>query len=450
MTGRIIIAPPVVADRAGCSGTAGADRLHRIARRGALGLGIVGGAALVGATIGDVAAADVQLGPRPAWLVDTLADGELRSALETCDASGVERQPFSIGHRGAPLQFPEHTRESYLAAARMGAGIIECDATFTKDRELVCRHSQCDLATTTNILATDLADTCRVPPDPTSDTPYAGVECCTSDITLAEFRTLEGRMDAANPEAATLDEFLDATAAWRTDLYAGPATLMTHAESIALFDELGVGMTPELKEPLVDMPFEPGGDAPFTQADYADRLIEEYREAGIDPARVWPQSFDQNDVEHWIESAPEFGRQAVMLDDRYADDGFDPMEESTWSPTMTEFASLGVTYLAPPTWMLVTTDEAGAIVPSPYARAATEAGLKLIAWTLERSGSAPLADEWYFRSLAGATSIGTPGVTLELLDVLARDVGVSGVFSDWPATTTFYAHCMADEIAASD
>jgi len=37
-------------------------------------------------------------------------------------------------------------------AGGMGAGIIECDVTFTKDRELVCRHSQCDLHTTTNIL----------------------------------------------------------------------------------------------------------------------------------------------------------------------------------------------------------------------------------------------------------------------------------------------------------
>jgi glycerophosphoryl diester phosphodiesterase len=27
----------------------------------------------------------------------------------------------------------------------MGAGIIECDVTFTKDRELVCRHDQRDL-----------------------------------------------------------------------------------------------------------------------------------------------------------------------------------------------------------------------------------------------------------------------------------------------------------------
>lgn len=40
------------------------------------------------------------------------------------------------------MQFPEHTVESYTAGALMGAGILECDVTFTKDLELVCRHSQ--------------------------------------------------------------------------------------------------------------------------------------------------------------------------------------------------------------------------------------------------------------------------------------------------------------------
>jgi hypothetical protein len=30
---------------------------------------------------------------------------------------------------------------------------------------------------------------------------------------------------------------------------------------------------------------------------------------------------------------------------------------------------------------------------------------------------------------------------LVLLDVLARQVGVRGVFSDWPATVTYYANC---------
>ena len=30
---------------------------------------------------------------------------------------------------------------------------------------------------------------------------------------------------------------------------------------------------------------------------------------------------------------------------------------------------------------------------------------------------------------------------LVVLDVLARDVGIIGIFSDWPATVTYYANC---------
>jgi len=28
------------------------------------------------------------------------------------------------------------------------------------------------------------------------------------------------------------------------------------------------------------------------------------------------------------------------------------------------------------------------------------------------------------------------------LDVLAQQVGIEGIFSDWPATVTYYASCM--------
>lgn len=34
------------------------------------------------------------------------------------------------------------------------------------------------------------------------------------------------------------------------------------------------------------------------------------------------------------------------------------------------------------------------------------------------------------------------GGTLTVLDVLAKQVGVRGMFSDWSATTTFCASCM--------
>ena len=32
------------------------------------------------------------------------------------------------------------------------------------------------------------------------------------------------------------------------------------------------------------------------------------------------------------------------------------------------------------------------------------------------------------------------------LDVLAREVGIRGIFSDWPATVTYYANCMGAEV----
>src|SRR5216683_1163560 len=95
---------------------------------------------------------EAQVGPRPFYLVDKMKDGPLKTELSQCTGP-FRKTDFSFGHRGAALQFPEHSRESYLAAARMGAGVIECDVTFTKDRQLVCRHSQCDLHTTTNILS---------------------------------------------------------------------------------------------------------------------------------------------------------------------------------------------------------------------------------------------------------------------------------------------------------
>ena len=60
---------------------------------------------------------DVQVGPRPAWLVDDMDEGPLKEKLERCDVGRLNRTDFSIGHRGAPLQFPEHTLESYVAAA---------------------------------------------------------------------------------------------------------------------------------------------------------------------------------------------------------------------------------------------------------------------------------------------------------------------------------------------
>jgi glycerophosphoryl diester phosphodiesterase len=379
----------------------------------------------------------IQLGPRPFYLVNDMDQSDLKEALEQCKEGPFERTDWSIGHRGAALQFPEHTRESYVAAARMGAGILECDVTFTKDRELVCRHAQCDLHTTTNILATDLAAKCTepfTPADPAAGTP-ASAKCCTSDLTLAEFKSLQGKMDAADTTATTVDDYINATADYRTDLYS-PGTLLSHKESIELFKELGVKFTPELKAPEVEMPFE----GAYTQAMYAQQLIDEYEQAGVGPGAVWPQSFNLEDVLYWLANAPSFGQQAVFLDDRYDKAaGFDFQDPSTWSPTMEELVARGVRIIAPPMWMLVTLDDDGKIVPSVYAKRAKEAGLEIISWTLERSGPLDEGGGFYYQSISDA--IDNDGDMIVLMDVLAQDVGIVGLFSDWPATTTFYANC---------
>ncbi len=380
----------------------------------------------------------VDLGPRPFFLVEAMDPGALKETLRQCSDQTMRRSDFSIGHRGAPLQFPEHTRESYEAAARMGAGTVECDVTFTSDQELVCRHSQCDLHTTTNILEIpELAAKCSVPFTPAD--PQSGLEaqakCCASDITLEEFRSLQGRMDTHDPWENTIEAYLGEPPSWRTDLYATRGTLLTHAESIELFASLGVNMTPELKAPEVPMPFDG-----LSQEAYAQKLIDEYKTAGVAPEQVFPQSFDLADVRYWIENEPAFGQQAVFLDDRELGDTFDPDTPTTWTPTMDELADAGVQILAPPIWMLLSRDDRGRIVPSMYARSATAAGLELIAWTLERSGTLVDGGGWYYQTVS--ESIDNSGDMLTVLDVLARDVGVSAVFSDWAATTTFYANCM--------
>jgi len=378
----------------------------------------------------------VQLGSRPTTLVGMLSSGELKDKLQSCQSDEARKSEFSISHRGAPLHFPEHTLEGYLAAARMGAGIIECDVTFTKDKGLVCRHSQCDLATTTNILATDLAKSCSRPPNYASDRPFADVKCCTSDITVDQFLTLRGKMDAGNKNAKTLEEFLSTKKSQINDLYPSSGTLMTHAQSIELFKSLQVKMIPELKAPDVRMPFDG-----FSQSDYAQALVNEYKQAGVDASRVFLQSFDYDDVKYWIEHEPEFARQVVYLDGRYTKSSFNHRRSRTWKPSMQNLVDSGVNILAPPLWMLLSTDKNRVIRPSTYAVAAKAAGLEIVPWTLERSGSLNSGGGWYYQSVKPA--IKNNGDMLKVLDVLYKDVGIKGIFSDWPATVTYYHNCLS-------
>jgi len=379
----------------------------------------------------------VQLGVRPFYLVNTMKDSKLKDELLTCQNVIPKKSEFSIGHRGAALQFPEHTKESYLAASKMGAGIIECDVTFTKDKQLVCRHSQSDLHTTTNILLSPLAKKCSIPFSPAifnkegKRIKDANALCKTTDITLAEFKTLKGKMDAFDKNALSVEEYVNATASWRTDLYTQEGTLMTHKESIVLFKELGVKMTPELKKASVPMPYDG-----YTQKDYAQQMINEYKETKVKASNVFAQSFNIEDIKYWIKEEPNFGKQAVYLDDVvYKEEGGAKKQIEN----MKHFKDLGINYIAPPMWALITLDIDKNIVPSLYAKEAQKNNMNIITWTLERSGFLKDGGGWYYQSTKDL--INSDGDMYEVLDVLAKDVKIKGMFSDWPATVTYYANC---------
>jgi glycerophosphoryl diester phosphodiesterase len=86
----------------------------------------------------------------------------------------------------------------------------------------------------------------------------------------------------------------------------------------------------------------------------------------------------------------------------------------------------------------------GEIVPSQYALDIKSVGLDIITWTFERAdlrkGAAGAGFYYYFDPTGKA--IKKDSDMYKALDVLARKVGIRGIFSDWPATVTYYANCM--------
>lgn len=377
---------------------------------------------------------NVQLDPRPFYLVDNMDAGPLKDKLQKCSERHFKTSDFVFAHRGASLQFPEHSEEAYRASARMGAGVIECDVTFTKDKKLVCRHAQCDLHTTTDILARpELAAKCTTPfspYDPVTKTP-ANAKCCTSDITLAEFKRLCAKMDGFNPNGTTVAEYMDGTANWRTDLYATCAKIMTHDEYIKLVDGLDLKFTPELKTPEVKMPFNG-----YTQEQFAQDLIDTYKKAKIHPSRVFPQSFLPADVFYWIEKEPAFGKQAVYLDERVDT----PAGYANATASLPGLAKRGVRIVAPAFFALTKLDSNKKIIPSEYAIAAKKAGMDIIAWSFERSGPLSEGGDYYYQYVTDA--INNDGDMYTVLDVLAKQVGIKAIFTDWASTVTYYANCV--------
>lgn len=217
---------------------------------------------------------------------------------------------------------------------------------------------------------------------------------------------------------------------------------MTLEEYIDLTDSFPGyrNFTPELKTPpaAVEMPF--GGS--YTQAQFARDLAETFIRKGINPYRVFLQSFLPDDIYLWIEEfGDSFGPQAVYLDE----EGDEPEDFPAAVARLPELKAKGVNIIAPPiNYLLTTTGEDNqTIVPSSYAVTAKAAGLDIITWTAERSGpltNVKASEDYYFSTFADA--VHTDGQFYEILDILAQEIGVVGVFSDWSSSVSYYGSCM--------
>ena len=94
--------------------------------------------------------------------------------------------------------------------------------------------------------------------------------------------------------------------------------------------------------------------------------------------------------------------------------------------------------------VLLTVDPNGELVPSEYARDIKGLGFDIITWSFERADLRRGARErgLLLRVRSDRYRVKKDSDMYKALDALAKKVKVKGIFSDWPATVTYYANCM--------
>ena len=449
--------------------------------------------------------------------------------LSTCE-DPLRRTDKTYGHRGAALVAPEETLASFEVAAQSGAAFVECDASVTRDLQLVCRHGTCDLATTTDIVANhpELHARCTSPFVPGSGT---RATCCTYDFDLAELSELCSVMDGiTNADATTTEGYLVGAPSFRTD---GIGKAKCH-KLVSLSEHLGwlrtkrLDAIPELKDtasagvtaflaaqtpprdcartnsPLVRaaascarkpraLTLLRGPAGTFL----ADLIAAEVSGAGFTQAwnadasthrgyRSILQTFDHRVAARWLTT------QALSVE-------YMPSDESILAPPLSEsqaqkclskpsdrcdnvahLIALGVDVVAPSIQHLVQAGPDHTIVPTEAAQRLRALGASIGSWSAERQGCTDdaalgqrqpsqlgpcLHNSGYYGSTEGSvfqhidvlrcvpccalprclSSRLTRCATGRVLDVLFKDVGLVGMFADFPASVSAYVNCILDQ-----
>lgn len=310
-----------------------------------------------------------------------------------------------IAHRGASAERPEHTLAAYSRAIEAGADYIEPDLVVTKDLVLIARHEN-ELSDTTDVAAREeFADRRR-------DKMIDGQRMAgwfAEDFTLAELRTLRAkeRLPSVRPANTRYD---------------GLFQVPTFAEVIQLLRakeaETGrrIGLYPELKHPSFLLQ-EAGIDA-------VDLLVTQLRNAGLDgeDALVFIQCFEVEPLR----------RLNQMVDNplvQLARPGAGPVDvpSLTYEEMLTPSGLADIAQYADAigvyTGMILNADG----TPTALVANARAAALEVHAWTL-RPENAFLPQA--LKREGGDAARGD----MEALQALLKKAGVSGVFTDDPAS----------------
>ncbi len=323
------------------------------------------------------------------------------------------RHPIVIGHRGASGYRPEHTLASYKLAIQLGADYVEPDLVSTRDGVLVARHEN-EISTTTDVAARpEFAD--RRTTKTIDGITVTG--WFTEDFTLAELKTLRAveRLPTVRPANTR---------------YNGRYQIPTFDEVLALVKAESakrgrtIGVYPETKHPTyfrsISLPLE-------------RRVVRDLRQAEMNRARskVFIQSFETGNLRRLnrltntklvqlIDSTGAPYNLVASGDSRtYAD-----LVTAAGLRTVARYAD----GIGPNKDVLIPRDEAGFLTsPTGVVSRAHRVGLVVHAFTFR--------DENQF--LPADYRVGTdPNAKGDAFSEYEKffDIGVDGVFADYPDT----------------
>ena len=314
----------------------------------------------------------------------------------------ADRTPLVIAHRGASGYLPEHTLAAKALAYGQGADYIEQDLVMTKDNKLIVLHD-IHLDAVTNVR--DL-----YPSRMREDGRFYAI-----DFTLDEIRSL------SVVERFEWDKGMGAPV-FSERFPVGLSTFRVHtlAEEIELIQGLNrstgkdVGIYPEMKNPAFH--HAEGRDIASTTLS----VLKNYGYVGSSD-RIFLQCFDHVELQRiHDELLPAMGMSVPLIQ------LLAPMELHTPLITregLAEIAGYAIG-IGPSMSMLVAPDSTpGALDVTELVRNAKSLGLKVHPYTFRRdSGQLP----------------GYAADYEDLLDIFINDLGVDGVFTDFPDLTRDY------------